>query len=95
MGNDQDRDLLRTCGVSVIYMLNGGFNHRVEVLGGELLSVTMRMMPGDCLLVIRAEFPGGRRVAFVGSSNAAYAVKKAEKELRENTLRWRQDKYAK
>lgn len=77
--------LLRLC--------EGGLESAVERAGGELLGFSAKMSGYDVLLTIRAEFPGGRMIAWAGSSTLAAAIDKAAREASSDSLRWRPDKW--
>ena len=79
--------LLRNC--------EGGLESAVERAGGELAGFSAKMSGYDVLLTLRADFPGGRMIAWCGSSTLATAVDKATREASSDGLRWRPDKWAK
>jgi hypothetical protein len=95
MGIRQVSDIWESCGKRVVVMLTGGFEDLIEDLGGECLGISIRSHQYQSLLVIRADFPGGAFVGFVGAQTAAEAVAKAHNQLKNNKLKWKPDKYAK
>lgn len=74
--------------------LTGGLAASVERGGGLLLGLSLKINGYDCLLTLRAEFPGGRQIAFIGGETPAGCVLKATREAKSETLRWKVDKYA-
>lgn len=74
---------------AVEYALQGG----VERSGGEYLGFSYKHSPGEGLLVIRAVFPAGLQVAFVGSEDLGGCLVKAVNLANRDGLRWRADKY--
>ncbi|MGB7067724.1 MAG: hypothetical protein WBF55_21495 [Syntrophobacteria bacterium] len=73
----------------------GGLEKAVERAGGILVRVAVNFGPVDCLIVISAEFPGGRMIAFVGSEDLAQGLVKATREASRDQLRWKPDEWAK
>jgi hypothetical protein len=74
--------------------VDGGLERAVQRAGGDLLGLSVKLNPVECLLVIKAEFPAGRMVAFCASSDLASALIKAVHEAANDRLRWREDRYA-
>lgn len=74
--------------------MTGGLATAVERGGGMLLGLSMRINGFDCLLTLRAEFPGGRQIAFIGGETPAGCILKALREAKTESLRWKVDKYA-
>lgn len=81
----QDRVLVRA--------VRHGLERAVLRAGGEFTGFTAKINPVECLLVIKAVFPAGPMVAFVGSSDLAAAIVKAEYEAGRDNLRWKKDRY--
>jgi len=73
--------------------LDGGLIEAVARGGGILRGFSARLGPHESLITLRAEFPGGAMVAFVGSSSIIEALLKADRDARTDKLRWRPDKY--
>lgn len=73
----------------------GGLSDAVERAGGALSGFSAKMSDWDCLLVLRAEFPGGKMVAFVGAADLPNALIKAVREGKRDELRWKPDKWEK
>lgn len=94
MGIRQVSQIYESCGRRVVDMLTGGFEDLVDDQGGVCLGISIRSHQYQSLLVIRAEFPGGAMVGFVGAQTAAEAINKAYGKLNNNKLKWQPDKYA-
>ena len=67
----------------------------VERNGGFLTGFTMKFDEFDALLVLKAEFPGGPQVAFVGGGSPEGCVLKAVSEAKRDGLKWKPDRWAK
>ena len=67
----------------------------VERNGGFLTGFSMKLDEFDVLLVLKAEFPGGPQVAFVGGGSPEGVVLKAVAEAKRDGLRWKPDRWAK
>ncbi len=72
----------------------GGLDSAVSQAGGNLTGLTIKFSGVDCLLVVKARFPAGPVVAFVGADDLAGCFIKATREAGSDALRWRADKYA-
>lgn len=79
----------------VLYACNGGMLDSIRRDGGILEGLSFKFGEYDCLLTLRADFPAGRRVAFVGGDDLAYCIRKAFKASSAGKLHWRVDKYRK
>ena len=75
-------------------VVDGGLKEAVQRSGGELLGFSVKYNGYDCLMTLRAEFPGGRMVAFVGASTLPSAMIRAWQDGNQDGLRWREDKFA-
>lgn len=73
--------------------LSGGLEDAIGHSGGVLLGVSLKISEYDCLMTLRAEFPGGGMVAFVGGSGIKECFLKAMLASRRDLLRWKEDKY--
>ena len=73
----------------------GDLQASVSQTGGELLGFSVKLSQHDCLITLRAVFPGGRMIAFVGGDTLAGCLLKVPREARSNNLRWKADKYQK
>lgn len=72
----------------------GGLAGSVEQVGGVLLGFSAKLRRGDCLLTIRADFEGRRMVCFVGGQDLAEGLVKAVREVGQNKVSWREDRYS-
>lgn len=95
MGRETIERLQKRYATPLVFMMTGGLEFLVEQCGGVCQGISIRSNYGDSLLVIRADFEGLAMVAFVGSATAAGCVCRAEKELRNGGLKWREDKFKK
>jgi len=75
--------------IAVEYGLQGAVEHS----GGEYLGFAYRHRGGEALLIIKAVFPAGRQVAFVGAEDLGGALVKATKLGQQDRLRWKADKW--
>jgi len=65
----------------------------VSRAGGQLVGLTLKGGEFDSLMVIKADFPAGRMVSFVGASDWAGCFLKAVREAESDGLRWREDRF--
>lgn len=72
----------------------GGLDAAVDRMGGELTGISLKTSDWDVLATLRADFPGGRMVAFVGGSSIGEVLRKAMYEGRRDGLRWKPCKYS-
>jgi hypothetical protein len=82
-------------GGRLAYLMAGGLEHLVHEQGGHCKGFSVRSSGVDTLLVIRAVFPSGPMVAFVGAPTGVHAITQAGRKLRRNELKWSPDKFAK
>jgi hypothetical protein len=73
--------------------LYGGLDDAVSHAGGDLTGFSVRISDLDCLMTVRAQFPGGHMIAFVGAEDLAAVLVKAAREARSDALRWRVDNF--
>jgi hypothetical protein len=73
----------------------GGLESAVSRMGGELRGFSVKMSGVDVLVTLRADFPAGRMIAFVGGSTLGNALAKAFRDGHSDALRWRVDKWDK
>lgn len=78
----------------VLFACNGGLLDTIRREGGMLEGLSFKFGEYDCLLTLRAEFPAGRRVCFIGGDDLAYCIRKAYVAAQRGNLRWKQDKFA-
>jgi len=71
----------------------GGLEDGVSRAGGALLGFTVSYRGGDVLMVLKADFPAGRMIAFVGAEDLPEVLSKAAKEAASDALRWKEDKW--
>ena len=83
----RNRALYRAC--------SGGLALAVTRSGGELSGLSIKTSGYDCLVTLRARFPAGPMVAFVGGETIAHCLVKAMREAPNGALRWKVDRYAK
>lgn len=72
----------------------GGLVGAVSRNGGELQGFSVRYGGFDCLITLRAEFPGGRQVCFIGAADLGLALIRAWDAANKDELRWKVDQYA-
>ena len=72
-----------------------GLTDAVGHAGGELTGVSVRIDPYECVMTIKAIFPAGPMVGFVGAGSLGDCVLKAERDSHSDQVRWRPDKWAK
>lgn len=65
----------------------------VERGGGELLRASFVFTEGDCLCVLKARFPAGVMIGFVGAEDFAQALRKATTESSRDGIHWKEDKW--
>lgn len=71
----------------------GGLERAVERSGGSLRGISFKVGDWDVLGTLRAEFPGGAMVAFIGGSTIGAVLHKAMEAGMHDELRWREDEY--
>lgn len=79
----------------MLHAVYGGLEKAVQANGGELHGFSVKLNGGDCLITLRAVFPEGGLITFVGAEDLPAALRKAVKEGHRDTLGWREDRYAK
>lgn len=79
----------------VLSAIHGGLEAGVARAGGQLGGFSVKLSEYDCLLTLRAEFPGGAMVAFVGGADLPDVLIKGSRAARSDGLRWKKDKWAK
>ena len=65
----------------------------VQHAGAELVGFSVKLRPGECLLVLRVILAGRDQVAFVGAEDLGSCLIKAVHLARSDKLAWRADKY--
>lgn len=86
----QKMEVERQASLLAIY---GGLEQGVSKAGGELTGFSMRLGELDCLLTLRAVFPGGAMIGFVGGEDVAHCMRKGATEAARDLVRWRPDKW--
>lgn len=84
----QDRKARR-----VLRCLDGGLPASIAYSGGALVGLSVKFGAADVLLTLRANFPSGAMVAFVGGETLPNCILKAAREAGRDGLRWREDKW--
>lgn len=84
----------RRADVALVSAVEFGLSGAIAHTGGVLLGFSAKLQESDCLLVLRARFPGGPQVCFVGADSLANALRKSVREGLADNLRWREDRYA-
>jgi hypothetical protein len=74
---------------------NGGLESAVAHAGGLLSGLSIRIDEYEVLVTIKATFPGGPQVAFVGAEDVAGALRKGMREAARDSLNWKADQWAK
>lgn len=75
--------------IAVEYLVEDG----VVALGGQLHGFSVSIRAEDYLMTLRVGFEGKAMVAFVGSDGIGNLFVKAAKDISNNKLVWREDKY--
>lgn len=70
-----------------------GLFEAVERSGGELRGFSMKVGEWDCLLTLRADFPTGPCVGFVGGETIGGCLLKAEMQASRDAIGWRPDNF--
>jgi len=63
--------------------------------GGVLTGISVKFGDADVLMTLRAHLGGSPKVAFVGCPDLASCLRKAVGEAYSDSLRWREDTFAK
>jgi hypothetical protein len=75
-------------------VLSGDLEATLHKFGAVLLGFSVKCGDEDYLLTMRADFEGEKMVAWVGATSLANMFRKAYREARSNTLRWKVDEWA-
>ena len=70
-----------------------GLAEAVSYAGGELTGFAVKLSDYEVLLTLKAVFPAGAMVAFVGAPTLADALVKGMIEAERDVLKWRADRY--
>ena len=79
---------------SVLLACESGLAAAVSRAGGELTGLGVRYSTMDVLITIKAVFPAGPQICFVGGETIGKALVKGMREAYLDRLKWRPDKYA-
>lgn len=74
-------------------VIDGGLQAAVRRAGGELTGFSVKCDDFDCLVVLKANFPAGAMVGFVGGETIGGTLLKAAREAKSDGVRWREDRY--
>lgn len=77
----------------VVRSVYGGLEAAVERAGGQLVGLSVSWRGTDVLMTLRAQFPAGRMVGFVGAADLPAVFVKAVREAGNDGVRWREDSY--
>lgn len=72
----------------------GGLEAAVDYAGGQLSGLSVSFRGSDVLLTVRAHFPAGGMICFVGSDDLPRVLGKAEREVKSGRVHWKEDKWA-
>lgn len=70
-----------------------GLLEAVERCGGELRGFSVKLGEWDCLLTLRADFPSGPCVGFVGGETLGGCLLKAQGQASKDAIKWRPDNF--
>lgn len=76
-------------------VLTHGLSGTIAYQGGELTGFSMKVGNVDFLLTLRAHFPAGHLISWVGASSMVEVFLKAERLAAEGRMEWHGDKYRK
>jgi hypothetical protein len=71
----------------------GGLEDGVSRAGGVLQGLSVKFDGAGCLLTLKAEFPNGCMVGFVGGDDLAHVLRKGAGEAVRDQVKWREDKW--
>lgn len=71
----------------------GGLEAAVGGAGGEMLGFSVKLDGLGCLLILKAHFPAGTMVGFVGAETIDGCLRKATWEAARDLIKWREDKW--
>lgn len=83
----------RKRGLLIVMAIEYGLAEAVQRAGGQPTGIAVKGILGDCLIVVKATFPGGPQVAFVGAEDFGSALIKCVRLAAADKLLWRADKY--
>ena len=71
----------------------GDLERAIDRAGGQLLRLSVSFDGFGCLLVLKAEFPAGTMIGFVGGEDLAQVLRKGTAEAARDKITWREDKW--
>lgn len=74
-------------------VLDHGLAGSIAYQGGELTGFSMKVGNADYLVTLRAYFPAGHRVSWVGAKSMTEVLLKSERLAASGQLDWGKDKY--
>lgn len=74
-------------------VLDHGLSGKIAYSGGDLTGFSMKIGNSGYLLTLRARFPGGHMVSWVGAENMTEVILKSERLASQEALEWNKDKY--
>lgn len=74
-------------------VLDHGLAGSIAYQGGELTGFSLKIGNVDYLVTLRAYFPAGHRISWVGASSMTEVILKAERLAAGGLLDWLEDKY--
>ncbi len=77
----------------LVTAVSGGLERAVGRAGGELRGISLKLNEYEVLMTLRAEFPSGAMVGFVGGEDMEVCFIKAMKQAGSDNVKWRQDKW--
>lgn len=87
---DQRAKLERDACLLAVY---GGLEKGVERAGGLLTGISVKFGADGCLLTIKAEFPAGAMVGFVGGEDLPAVLRKGAGDAGRDQVKWREDRW--
>lgn len=78
---------------ATLLAIYGGLVSGVEHAGGDLIRISVSFDAVGCLLIIKAAFPAGVMVGFVGGEDMAQVLRKGAVDASRDLIKWRKDKW--
>lgn len=79
--------------LALLRCTEGGLVEAVEAGGGELTGFSAKMGEWDCLLTLRAVFPSGPCIGFIGGETLGGCLLKAVAQAKKDAIGWRVDNF--
>lgn len=67
----------------------------VERAGGQLNGLNVKFGEDEVLLILKAKFPGGHMIGYVGAEDLPQGMVKATREAGRDAIKWKPDKWHK